>query len=260
MLKINHYLLLFIAICSISCVGRKEITYFQPSGKEADSTRMDIKEKFIARIQPGDVLNIMVSTMSKESNDMLNLYRESLTQITQPNIQIPAVGFLVDPDGAITLPLTGKILVSGLNSKEASDVIAARMDHYVVKPVVSVRIVNFKVSVLGEVSRPSVYTISNERVTLPEALSLAGDLTIFGNRKNVLLIRETDGKREFSRVDLTKRDLFNSPYYYLRPNDIVYVEPSKGKIISTDRAVQLTPIIISALSLLILSISVLKYK
>jgi polysaccharide export outer membrane protein len=103
---------------------------------------------------------------------------------------------------------------------------------------------------MGEVNRPSVYTIPNERITLPEALSLAGDLTIFGKRKNIMVIREVNGKREFGRVDLTKRDLFSSPYYYLHSNDVIYVEANTGKFTASDKTTQLLPIVISGLSLI----------
>ena len=105
---------------------------------------------------------------------------------------------------------------------------------------------------LGEVARPAQYVIPHERITMPEVMALAGDLTIYGKRKNVLVIRETDGQRTFARLDLTKRDVFESPYYYLRSGDIVYVEPTKGKMTSTDRTYQLTPVIISSISFLIM--------
>ena len=118
---------------------------------------------------------------------------------------------------------------------------------------------NYSVSVMGEVEKPSVYTIPNERITLPELISLAGDLTIYARRDNILVIREIDGQREFGRVDLTKRDLFNSPYYYLQPNDVVYVEPGKGKKTTSERSVQLAPTIISGISLLAVILSVVKF-
>ena len=150
----------------------------------------------------------------------------------------------------IAIQTDGKIIVGGLSTKDASDLITKNLNKYLEEPTVSVRLMNFKISVLGEVTRPSLYNITNERVTLPEAISLAGDLTIYGKRQNVLIVREVDGKREFARIDLTKRDLFNSPYYYLLPNDIVYIEPLKGKLTSTSRAVQLAPIAISILTFL----------
>jgi len=236
-----------------SCVSQKEITYFQPKDVSNDIQKIDIKERFIVKLQPGDILNIMVNSISPEANTMFNVFPVQTGQINVTGTATtPPIGFLVDSDGFIALPLVGKILISGLSSKEASDLISKKLDQYLVQPTVSVRVVNYKISVLGEVNRPSLYTINNEVVTLPEALSLAGDLTIFGKRQNILVIREVEGKKEFSRVDLTKRDFFNSPYYYLRPNDIVYVEPAKGRITNTSRSVQLAPVFISALTFLTL--------
>ncbi|HVS93669.1 MAG TPA: hypothetical protein VHE59_16635, partial [Mucilaginibacter sp.] len=116
------------------------------------------------------------------------------------------------------------------------------------EPTVNVRFLNYKISVLGEVLHPSVYVIPNESITLPEALSLAGDMTIFGRRDNVLVIRDEEGKKVFGRIDLTTRDVYNSPFYYLHANDVVYVEPSRGRIAQTDKIYQILPIVLSALS------------
>ncbi len=233
------------------------MVYFQPKEKNSDIESIQIKGSYTSKIQPGDILSIEVFSLSPEANQMFNVFPEgqmmqsqnqnsSSTELTAP------VGFLVDKDGTVTLPLVGKITLMGLNTKDASDTITRRLGKYLMQATVSVRILNFKISVLGEVAKPSVYTISNERVTLPEALSLAGDLTIYAKRKNVLLIREENGVREFKRIDLTKRDFFDSSYYYLRPNDILYVEPSRGKVISSGTAIVILPTIISSLSLLIL--------
>ena len=241
-----------MAVVATSCVSRKEITYFQPKDEKSDLEKLDIKDNFILKLQAGDILSVMVYSLSPEANAMFNVYPQQLNTSVQPNTTTPAIGFLVDTDGNITLPLAGKIPVLGLSNKEASDTITKHLDKYLQQPTVNVRLLNFKISVLGEVNRPSVYTISNERVTLPEAISLAGDLTVFGKRENVLIIREINGVREFIRVDLTKRDLFSSPYYYLRPNDIVYVEQKRGKRTNTSPAVQLAPIFISAATLSIL--------
>jgi polysaccharide export outer membrane protein len=181
-------------------------------------------------------------------------------QNSQTNNISPAIGYMIDVDGAISLPMIGKIVVSGLSTKEASEQIVQKLEKYLINPTVNIRMLNYSVSVLGEVARPSVYNIPNERATIPEVLSLAGDLTIYAKRNNVLVIREKDGKREFARVDLTNRNVFNSPYYYLQPNDVVYVEPGKGKTTSTSRTVQLAPTIISALSLIVVLFTYVKIK
>jgi polysaccharide export outer membrane protein len=133
---------------------------------------------------------------------------------------------------------------------QAASQIQTRLKDYLKEPTVSLRNLNFRITVLGEVARPSLFNISNEQISLPEALGLAGDLTVYGRRDNVLVIREENGKRTSVRLDLTRRDVFQSPYYYLHPNDVVYVEPVKARVASVDRVYQITPIVLSALSFL----------
>ncbi|NEU10260.1 polysaccharide export protein [Flavihumibacter sp. R14] len=256
----KFFLFFSLAIFFTSCVSRKDVTYFQAVSVEKDSEQLEIVNKYVANVQPGDILQIIVSSLSPEASAMFNPYTQaqvSMIQNSQTNNLPPANGYLVDPDGNITLPLVGKLQLKGLSTPAATELITAKLDKYLQQPTVSLRILNYKVSVLGEVNRPSVYTIPNEQITLPEALSLAGDLTIYGMRNNIMVIRESNGKREFNRIDLTRRDLFSSPYYYLHANDVVYVEPTKGKVTSSDRTIQLAPIVISALSLLTVLVTTL---
>ena len=177
------------------------------------------------------------------SSAAINNAAPSLVQTTAP-------GYLVDATGAIEMPLIGTLKVSGLTTMEAKELIKKKIANYLKEPTVNVRFLNYKISVLGEVVHPSVYVIPNETITLPEALALAGDMTIYGKRENVLVIRDDNGKKIFGRVDLTTRDIYNSPYYYLHENDIVYVEPGKGRIAQTDKVYQLLPVVLSALSLI----------
>jgi len=233
------------------------MVYFQPKEKNSDIEDVIIKQSYLSKIQSGDILNIEVFSLSPQANEMFNVFPQTESQQSQNQNSnstelAPAIGFLVDKDGTVTLPLAGKVHIANLSTEQASDSITKRLQLYLMQPNVTVRVVNFKISVLGEVSKPSVYTIANGRITLPEALSLAGDLTIYGKRRNVLLIREENNKRAFVRIDLTKRDFFDSVYYYLKPNDIIYVEPSRGKVISSGTAVQVLPIVISSLTLLVL--------
>ncbi|MDB5121017.1 MAG: sugar transporter [Sphingobacteriales bacterium] len=254
MKKSLFILALIIGTFSISsCVSKKDVVYFQPNSLGEDLQKIDMITNYVPKLQNGDILSIMVSSLSPEASAMFNPYLAAQLGSAMPsqtNNLTPVFGYLIDEEGFITLPLVGKLKVSGLTTKEATHSITAQLDKYLQQPTVNVRILNFRVSILGEVARPSVYTIPNEKITLPEALGLAGDLTIYGQRNNVLIVRETEGKREFSRIDLTKRDLFNSPYYYLHANDVIYVEATKGKVTSTDRTVQIAPIILSGLSLL----------
>lgn len=249
-----------IGICLVvfaltSCVKTKDIIYFQPNDPSLDEITSKIDEKYIPKIQKGDILSIIVSSLDKNSDEMFNPISQqtyqNTNQSTGTTAPAPIVGFQVDVNGKISLPILGQVSVEGLTSQELSKQLTEKLGTYLESPTVIVRIANFKISVLGEVARPSVYTIPNESITLPEAIAMAGDLTPYGKRKNILIIRETSGNREFVRIDITKRDIFNTPYYYLHPGDIVYVEPSAGKITTSDRAYQLAPIITSSLSLLI---------
>jgi polysaccharide export outer membrane protein len=160
----------------------------------------------------------------------------------------------VDPDGNIELPLSGKINIQGLKTQVASDTIRQRLLKYLREPTVTIRSLNFKVSVLGEVNRPAVYVIPDERITLPEVLSLAGDLTVYGRRENVTVIREENGVRQYAKINLLTREVFDSPYYYLHKNDLVYVEPIEARATYLDQRIQLAPIFISLLTAISLAL------
>ena len=228
---------------------------------------MAVAKAYIPKIQPGDILAINVGSLNPVASSFFNPY--SNTPISSDNssvasgglsgagvsaapitAQSSAPGFLVDSAGAIELPLVGTVKIAGLNTSDARDTIKNRLKTYLKEPTVNVRFLNYKISVMGEVARPSVYVIPNERITIPEALSMAGDMTIFGKRENVLVIRDENGKKEFGHINLTSREVYTSPYYYLHANDIVYVEPGKGRIAQTDKIYQILPVILSALSLI----------
>jgi len=242
-----------------SCVSPQKVIYFQSAAPDADSLPLVIRKQVELTIRKGDLLSIYATSLNPEATAFFN----PLAQITSANIsaaggfqggqfaQLPTVtGYLVDGKGEIELPLVGRFMVDGMTTSQIRDAIRTKLERYLKEPTVTVRMLNFRVSVLGEVARPSVYSIPNERITLPEAISLAGDVTIYGERQNVLLVREIGDKREFVRVDLTKRDLFTSPYYFLQPNDIIYIQPVKTRQAAQDRFLQITPLAISALSFL----------
>lgn len=217
-----------------------------------------MQEQYVPRIKPDDILSIKVSSLSKDANEMFNPLAQT-TPYNAPTVGTiapqPVIGFTVDPVGDITLPLVGKIHVAGLTSEELSQQLTDKLQHYLESPTVIVRIANYTVSVLGEVVRPALYTIPNEQITLPQVLAMAGDMTIYGKRNNVLIVREMNGERQFARVDMTKRDLFTSPFYYLHSGDVVYVEAASGKVTASDRVFQLTPVVVSSLTLLVLIIN-----
>ena len=156
----------------------------------------------------------------------------------------------MDASGNIEMPLIGEVEVAGKPTQVAKAEIKERLQQYLNNPTVNLRIRNFKVTVLGEVQNPGVYTIPNEKITLVEALGLAGDMTIFARRINVLVIREESDKRQFVKLDLTSKEFFESDYYYLYSNDILYVEPGKGKFASADAWYKILPIVFSGLTAL----------
>jgi polysaccharide export outer membrane protein len=163
--------------------------------------------------------------------------------------QKPA-GYLVGEDGNIRFPLLGIIKAEGLTKRQLRENIRTALDErkLLVDPIVDIRHLNFKVTVLGEVTSPTVITVTNEKITLLEALGLAGDLTIFGKRNNILVIRDEAGKRVAQRINLNSNELFSSQYYYLRSDDVVYVEPNRAKVASGTRLFQILPILVSALT------------
>lgn len=247
---------LFIALSS-SCVNQKQIAYFQKSANQSDT--ISLPQSYIPKIQPGDILAIPIGSLSSAASSFFNPYAampatgggsDGAATTTSALSQTTASDFLVDPLGFIEMPLLGNIKVGDLTTSEAKKKIKELLQKYLKEPTVNVRVVNYKVSVMGEVARPSVYVIPNERITLPEALSLAGDLTIFGKRENVLIIRDENGTKTFGRINLNNRELYSSPYYFLHNNDIIYVEPGKGKVAQTDKTYQILPIVLSALSLI----------
>lgn len=208
-------------------------------------------ERFVPTIKKGDVLSVQVSSLNAEASAYFNpaAAADGNASISSTNPLAPTSGYLVDADGTIKLPLIGQVTVADLTNAKAGELIRSKLTVYLKEPTVSVRNLNFRISVLGEVARPSLFTIPNEQITLPEALGLAGDLTIYGRRDNVLVVREEGNRRVFARLDLTRRDAFRSPYYSLHPNDVVYVEPGKVRVTSVDRAYLLAPIAIGVLSL-----------
>ncbi|GAB3940677.1 polysaccharide biosynthesis/export family protein [Spirosoma harenae] len=214
-----------------------------------------IAARYIPTIKAGDVLSVQISSLSPEATAFFNPYA-TINMAERAGMQQPTTatplpyipGYSVNEEGQIELPIIGKQTVQGLTNSQAAAHIREKLLNYLKEPTVNVRNLNFQITVSGEVARPALFAIPNEQISLPAALGLAGDITIFGRRDNVLIIREENGQRTFNRIDLTKRDIFKSPYYYLHPNDVVYVEPGRARVNNADQTFQLLPIIISALS------------
>lgn len=225
-----------------------DITYFQPIADDSLSTQADSLPVF--RIRPGTELNILVATLNPDIDLLLNP-RLPLQNSTGNLDSKQLAGYVADENGMINFPMVGRVNVLNLTIHEAADVLVAQLSKQVNNPFVTIRVVNFQVTVLGEVGHPGVLNVSRDRLTLPEAISLSGDLTIFGKRENVLVVRQRSPKREFGRVNLQDRSVFRSPYYYLQPNDMVYVEPKRSKKVQAGRVFPFLPVIFSGASLLI---------
>ncbi|GAB4016636.1 hypothetical protein GCM10028808_45700 [Spirosoma migulaei] len=168
------------------------------------------------------------------------------------------LGYLIDSSGYTNLPLAGKVKLAGLTNTEAEQLVKDKLDKYLKEVTVSIRNLNRRFTVFGEVGRPGVYNLLNDRTTLPQIISSVGDLTTYGRRDNVMIIRTINEKREIVKVDLTKRDILNSPYYYIRQDDIIYVEPRPGRITSTDRTLQLAPIFLGVTSTLLVILNFIR--
>jgi polysaccharide export outer membrane protein len=259
----NKIKLLFLLTASflVACQSTKNVTYFQDISALGQS-ELSTSAKYIEPvIQSDDILSISVFTIDPTTNMVVNQAASQAISTTSGSISTlaatpPTSGFLVDKNGEIDLSIIGKVKVMGLTTSQARDLIKDRASVVYTNPNVQVRFANFKVTILGEVTRPASYVIPNEKVTVLDALGLAGDLTIFGKRENVILIRENAGKKEFARLSLNSKEIFNSPYFYLKQNDVLYIEPNKGKAASLNTArVQTLAIVGTALTVLITLIS-----
>jgi polysaccharide export outer membrane protein len=214
------------------CASSKKIAYLQGSENMTEGEYAQTTPLYDARIMPKDLLTITVTTTDPEASKPFNLLTPTVTTgITAGGGQGQLQTYLVDNNGQITFPVIGKITVKGLTKNEAEDKVKGLLKTYLKEdPVVTVRFVNYKISVIGEVSRPNTFTISNEKVNIFEALAMAGDMTIWGQRDNVKVLREdVEGNKRVIMMDLNDPYVIFHPDFYLQQNDVVYVEPNKVK-------------------------------
>ncbi len=245
-----------------SCASVKNTVYFQDL--PIDSVRV-VKEAAAFTepvIQADDILSITVQTIdpvtAAVANQAVATQAVGTSSATSLGNQIIS-GFLVDKDGYVHMALLGKVQVKGLTTYQARERITNQATQYYKDPTVQVRFANYKITVLGEVARPATYTVPNEKVSILDALGMAGDMTIYGKRENVLLVREQSGKKELIRLNLNDSHIFESPYFYLRQNDVLYVEPGKAKAAANNAArTQTIAIVGSIISLLIVAITRLR--
>jgi len=251
--------LCLLLLTIISCTSTKKITYFTNLG-ETGNYRATIDKGEEPKIQPDDLLSITVSSLNPESNILFNNgilpTAGSGSQVAVPTHA--SDGYLVDKNGNINFPVIGSIALGGLTKAEANEKLTSAIKNFIKNPIINIRFLNFKITVLGEVTRPSSYNIVTEKVNVLEALSMAGDMTVYGRRDNVLIIREKDGVRSTTRIDLADKNVLGSPAFYLQQNDIVYVEPSGGRAVQASTQSFYLPIVLTAVSVLSILVSTLK--
>jgi len=227
-----------------SCKPPQNIPYFKDFGDTAKPIVMKTVPFKSPVIQTDDILSISIQTIDNDVTNMLN----SSSSVNNTNASVPVLsssntqggtpanvsGYLVNKDGNVELPFVGTVHVAGLTTSEARDLLTTEVNKYFNDAIVTVRYANFKITVLGEVVRPSTYVVPNEKIDIFDALAMAGDMTIYGKKENVLLIRDTLNDKKLIRLNLNNKDIVSSPYFYIQSNDILYVEPNEYKIAATD--------------------------
>jgi polysaccharide biosynthesis/export protein len=221
----NLDFLLFSAIIIFagSCTGQKQlVSNYLENVRDTAAPIMQVPASPL--IQQGDILSIKVYSLSLDPTT--DIPYNLPEQMGPTSASTSPSGFLVDHKGNIEYPRLGTIAVAGLTKEQLADTIKYKLEGQLTQPSVIIRFLNFKVTVLGEVRSPGTFTLSAERATILEALGQAGDMSEFGKRNTVKVVRETKGNREIGIIDLTTKDMFNSPYYHLQQNDVVFVEQS----------------------------------
>lgn len=223
----NIILCVLVTILFASCASKEDVVYFSGINSSDNTIGLD---SYSPIYHMDDELLVVITALDSEAAKPFNqtsfVYSSDVTNAYgRENFQT----YFIDMEGYIKFPVLGKIKLAGLNREQATKLLQDKLSDYIKDPIVNIRTINYKITVLGEVNRPGTYTATTERITLIEAIGLAGDLTIYGERENVLVIKDYDGKKTYTRVNLKSNDLFESPVYYLSQNDVVYVEPNKTR-------------------------------
>lgn len=240
--------IIIATILIASCGTKEDVVYFKGISSADNIIGLD---SYSPTYHIDDELVIIVNAIDAEAAKPFNQIIVNFTDdMVEARGRERLQTYIINSDGNINFPVLGNIKIAGLNREQAVNLLQDKLKDYLKDPIVNIKTVNYKITVLGEVNRPGTYTATNERITLIEALAMAGDLTIYGERENVLVIQGYDGKKTYTRVNLKSKDLFNSPVYYLSQNDVVYVEPNKTRAQSSGIGAG-TSVIISSIGLLI---------
>jgi len=260
-MKLNLYIRIWFPMIFIlaglmsGCINSKKVSYFNDLGTTKISSNTPIPETVI---QKNDILNITVSSLDPTGKAVEVFNAPNVLTVNIMGTSGEVIGYLVGTDGTIDFPVLGSIKAEGLTKEQLRQALVKKLtDQDLVKgPIVNIRFLNFRVTVLGEVKNPTVVNVPSEKISLLEAIGLAGDLTIYARRDNILVIRETgNGQKDIQRINLNSIELLSSPYYYLKSNDIIYVEPNKSKIASSGRGQQWIPALLTALSIVAITVT-----
>ena len=235
-----------------NCASRKQFVYFQ------DNIDKKINAEYPLKLKEGDILNIKVFGCDEESIKIFNIPTTNNQNANRNYFSggTPSNGYLINKIGEIDFPLIGKIKLTELSIEEATDLIKLKLNTYLKDPKVSIQILNFKITILGDVKNPGTIEVPNEKITLIEAIGIAGDLNITAKRKNILLLRDENGIKKQYRIDLTNNNFINSPIYYLTQNDVIYIEANQAKINSSN-VTGSSSILVAIASLVITTVNIL---
>jgi len=240
-------LAILVAFMLPSCITQK-VVYLTDVPKDSSARTSVMPAEFKEPvIQIDDILNISIQTIDPQTSAALNQSGASMTGTNST-----ATGFLVDKNGEVEIPMLGVIKLVGLTTSEAKNKVRSEASKFYKSPTVQVRFANYKITVIGEVNKPATYTIPSEKFSILDAIGMAGDLTIYGKRDNIMLIRDNEGKKEIVRLDLTSTSIMKSPFFYLKQNDVIYIEPGKARVAQNNTAaIRYTTVALSVTSLLI---------
>ena len=244
------YLFLLAALLAFSSCNRRNLAYF--SDLQGQSTYTEkVSNATEPKIKPDDLLSITVTSINPEANMLFNQgVIASEGNVGTGGVDKSTLGYVVNSEGLINLPMLGKVELGGLSKEEATRKITEALQEYLKEPIVNIRYLNYRITVIGEVNKPSTFTVPTEKINLLTALGMAGDLTVFGKRENILIIREEAGERTMTRVNLNDTEVLNSPYFYLQQNDVVYVEPDKMKAVQASTNTSTISIIVAVATII----------